>query len=308
MTGIAMMPDLSIVIVNWNTRDLLTGCLNAIEGTKDSLDVETIVVDNASTDGSPAMMREKFPHVHLIVNQENVGFARANNQAIEISQGRYVLLLNSDTAVLPGALQELVRFMDKHPEAGAVGSRLLFADGQTQTSHGPFPTPLSEVVNAVGIIDWHSTAPSARQKPADDLAVETGWLLGACILARHEVVQQVGGLDEQFFMYSEEIDWCRRIKDAGWKIYYVPSAQIMHYWRGSSSQNLPAMKAELYRSKFKYLRKHHGRGSELLLRIVVFCTSIPKLMLWTARSLLGKHREKRQIWAGVINASVTGWR
>ena len=294
-----MTPDLSIVIVNWNTRDLLARCLASIFATASSLALEVFVVDNASSDGSPEMVRRDFPQVILLANDENLGFARANNQAIAQSTGRYVLLLNSDTEVTEGALEALVSFMEATPDAGAVGGRLLFADGRVQTSHGAFPTLFSEMLNTLGFVAWRSTSPAGSRAQMLDEPVATDWLLGACLMVRRQVVEQVGGLDEQFFMYSEEIDWCRRIKEHGWQIYYVPQAQIVHYWRGSSSQNRDRMKVELYKSKFLYFRKHNGRMAETVLRATVLITSLLKTgwYLFTSPGKQERRNQSRLWWA-----------
>jgi len=294
-----MTPDLSIVIVNWNTRDLLAQCLASIFATTSSLALEVFVVDNASSDGSPEMVRRDFPQVILLANDENLGFARANNQAIAQSTGRYVLLLNSDTEVTEGALETLVSFMEATPDAGAVGGQLLFADGRVQTSHGTFPTLFSEMVNTLGLVAWRSTSPASNPAQTLHESVATDWLLGACLMVRRQVVEQVGGLDERFFMYSEEIDWCRRIKEHGWQIYYVPQAQIVHYWRGSSSQNRDRMKVELYRSKFLYFRKHNGRMAETMLRVTVLITSLLKTgwYLFTSPGKQERRNQSRLWWA-----------
>ncbi len=294
----AESPLLSILIVNWNTRELLAQCLRSIYATADDLALEVVVVDNASSDGSVAMIRQHFPQVRLIANDANLGFARANNQAIAVSQGRYLLLLNSDTEVKPGALQALVAFMDAHPEAGAVGGRLRFPDGRVQGSHGRLPTLLSEIVNTLGFVAWRSTSPAdAEAAPDDRQAVETEWLLGACLMVRREVVEQVGGLDEQFFIYSEEIDWCRRIREAGWRVFYLPQAEVIHYWRGSTRQRQAAMKAELYRSKLQYFRKHDGPWAALALRGAVLITSLGKSALYGLLALVQRHRRlQARMW------------
>jgi len=252
------MPDLSIIIVNWNTRDLLIECLNSILSTAADLAVEIIVVDNASTDGSPAVVQRRFPEVRLIGNVANIGFAKANNQAMAISQGRYFLLLNSDTVVLPRALGALVRFADEHSKAGVVGCKLLNADGSLQESWASFPAFWSEVLGR--------NFRNRPQLPGMCGAYEVDWVGGACLLVRSAAIQQVGMLDENYFMYSEETDWCFRIKRAGWKVYYLANAEITHLGGGSASRTSPVQLIRLYESKIRFFRQHYGVASASLLR------------------------------------------
>ncbi len=260
----APSPALSIIIVNWNTRELLAGCLESLERsnvrTLERLNVETFVVDNASTDGSADMVRERFPWARLIENCENVGFARANNQALRQATGRYVLLLNSDTAVQPGALETLVRFMDGNARAGACGARLLNSDGSLQPACHPMLTPGREFWR-LSFLDrvWpHASYPVHRWDTATPRRVEV--IKGACLLLRREALEQVGALDEAYFMYTEEVDLCYRLAQAGWEVWYVPAAVVTHHGEGSSRQAQEAMYLQLYRSKMRFFRKVGGQG------------------------------------------------
>jgi len=251
-----MQPLLSVIIVNWNTRELLAQCLESLYQTI-HVPCEVIVVDNASEDGSAEMVRSVFPQVRLIENTENVGFARANNQAIRAGRGKYVLLLNSDTIVQPGALDSIVRFADQHPEAGIVGGRLLNADGSLQPSWNEFPTLLSELMGRN----------FRRRRPlVGESAYEVDWVGGACLLAQREAIEAVGLLDENFFMYSEEADWCYRMIQNGWKVYYFPKAKVIHFGGGSSHRCNEAMVIQLYRSKLLFFHKHYGMMRSLCLR------------------------------------------
>lgn len=252
-----VMADLSIIVVNWNTKDLLSKCLQSIYDTTSNLAFEIIVVDNASTDGSQAMIRQQFPQVCLIENDQNVGFARANNQALTISRGRYFLLLNSDTIVLPYALEKMVQFADVHPEAGIIGCGLLNSDGSVQKSWASFPTFWSEMVGRNFRV--------RRLVEEDPATYDVDWLGGACLLVRPEAVNEVGWLDESYFMYSEETDWCFRMRQQGWKVYYLPGAKIIHLGSGSASRASVAQLVRLYESKIRFFHRHYGfRQAELL--------------------------------------------
>ncbi len=255
-----LMPpvDLSIIIVNWNTRDLLAKCLESIAAHPPESAFEVLVVDNASDDGSAQMVRERFAWVHLIENQENVGFARANNQAIRQCQGQYILLLNSDTEVLPGALEELVAFMESHPRAGAAGARLLNSDGSLQPSCHPMLTPGRELWRLLFLerVRARATYPMHRWDDTSPRQVEV--IKGACLLLRREALNQIGLLDESYFMYTEEVDLCYRLARAGWELWWVPTAAVIHHGEASSSQIAQAMYIQLYRSKIQFYRKFGG--------------------------------------------------
>lgn len=253
--------DLSIIIVNWNTRDFLAQCLQSLEESAEkqgSLGVETFVVDNASTDGSSQMVREYFSQVCLIENARNVGFALANNQAIRQSQGRYVLLLNSDTEVHPGALEKMVQFMNTHPQSAGCGPLLLNGDGSLQASCHPMLTPGREFWRLM-FLDrlWHRATYMQTQwdrKTARQVEV----IKGACFMLRRAALDQVGLLDEQYFMYTEEMDLCYRLIQAGWSLWWVPQAEVVHYGEASSRQMAEEMYIQLYRSKVQFHRKFGG--------------------------------------------------
>jgi GT2 family glycosyltransferase len=222
------------------------------------LTTETFVVDNASTDGSAALVRERFPWVRLIENSQNMGFARANNQAIACAAGRYVLLLNSDTVLHPGALSALSSFMDAHPGAGAAGGRLLNPDGSLQESCTPMLTPEREFWRLL-FLDavWPRAAyPMRRWDSAAPRPVEV--IKGACLILRRAALDQVGLLDESYFLYTEEVDLCYRLAQAGWTCWWVPAAVVTHYGAASTRQAAEAMYAQLYRSKVQFYRKFGG--------------------------------------------------
>lgn len=253
--------DISIIIVSWNTRDLLAHCLQSLEACAVNggrFSVETFVVDNASTDGSLQMVRERFPHVHLIENGQNVGFARANNQAIPQSKGRYIVLLNSDTEVFPGAFEAMVAFMDAHPDAGGCGPMLLNADGTLQSSCHPMLTPEREFWRLMFLDRIWPTATYAQTRWDSSTPRQVEVIKGACFLLRREALNQVGLLDDQYFMYTEEMDLCYRLLAAGWTLWWVPGAKVKHYGEASSRQMAEEMYIQLYRSKAQFHRKFGG--------------------------------------------------
>ncbi len=273
--------DLSIIIVNWNTRELLSKCLRLVYDTVTGLEFEVFVVDNASQDGSVAMVKELFPQVLLIENEENVGFARANNQAIKQSSGRYILLLNTDTFVREDAVERMVAFMDAHPEAGAAGCRLYYPDGKLQLSCNSFPTLFTEFCLAASLDRLFPRSPLfGRYKMSYwdfDEVREVDVVLGAFMIIRRQAIEQVGLLDETFFMYSEEVDWCYRIKKNGWKIYYVPYAEATHIWGGSSGQVRAEMLVEMYKSRIAFFQKYYGWISALALKLLLVGTCLSRL-------------------------------
>lgn len=269
--------DLSIVIVSYNVRELLAQCLesvvsgqwsvdNNLTTTHHPLSTEILVVDNASRDDSAALVREKFPLVHLIENESNRGFAAANNQAFPLTTGRYVLMLNPDTTVRPGSLEILVKFMDEHPKAGACGGKLLYGDGSFQHSAFRFPS-LAQVFLDFFPLHWRLTDSRLngrypREWYARGAPFPVDHPLGADLLVRRAAAEQVGWLDEKFFIYCEEIDWCMRLKRAGWQIWCVPQAEIVHHEAQSTrhASRRDAMFVELWRARKRLFAKHYSRA------------------------------------------------
>jgi hypothetical protein len=248
------LTDLSIIIVSWNTRELLRGCLRSLDAATGPLTHEIIVVDNASSDGSADLVKRDFPLVHLIENVSNTGFACANNQGIQASSGRCVVLLNSDTVVPQDAFARLAQFMDAHPDAGACSPRLVQLDGRPQAfAFGGDPAPGCLMRRAVNAALFH--------RPLHDWGtertLEVDWVSGACLFARRQAIDQAGLLDEAMFMYFEDNDWCLRMRRCGWKIYYHPQVSITHLGGQSLKQNPDAQRA-YYESLRTFYRKHYG--------------------------------------------------
>ncbi len=307
-------PDLSIIIVSWNVRDLLARCLRSLQmsprlvlsGATVSASTsegrpytaEVIVVDNASADDSAAMTATDFPWVRLVANDDNRGFTGGNNQGLELATGRYVLFLNPDTEVLGDALPIMLDYLEAHPEVGALGPELHYADGSLQSSRRRFPTLLTGFFESTPIA-WHwPDNPWARryrmeETRADDDAV-VDWVVGAALLARRAVLDQIGGFDEAYFMYSEEMDWQRRAKDAGWEVAYLPSAQIVHHEGKSSEQVTAARHIYFQTSKVRYFRKFHGPVAAGALRLALVGSFAGEWLLEGGKRILGSKPELRR--------------
>lgn len=255
---------LSIIIVSWNVKDDLSGCLASLKANRPSLPFEVIVVDNMSFDGTVAMVRQEYPDVAVIENHENKGFARANNQGIKQSRGQYVLLLNPDTIVSPGSLDRLVAFLDSNPDVGACGPKLLNADGSTQASVRRFPTYRAALYNqTICRVMGLFRAQYRKWMMKDfgyDRQMDVDQIMGAAMLIRRSVIDDVGGMDENFFMYYEEVDLCYRIKKPGRRIVFFPGAVITHLGGRSSSQ-VPLKRLMVLTSLVAYFRKHRGKLS-----------------------------------------------
>lgn len=289
--------DLSVVVVNWNTRDLLAECLTSLLAHPPAGPYDIWVVDNASHDGSAAMVRARFPSVHLIENTANLGFAAANNQAIRASRGRYVLLFNSDALATPGALDAMVQFMDAHPPAGAAGPQLINRDGSFQASYARFPTLLSELALLAGVARWWlgPYAPSPRPIPGEQ-PHPVDWVAGAALLVRRAAIDQVGLMDEGYFLYSEETDWCWRLGRGGWPVWYLPAVPVIHQAGASSQQQSARSYGLLYQSKLRFFARHYGAAAAWALRLAFFTGAALRLAIWRALLLLPARAAKRPRW------------
>jgi len=290
-------PTLSVIIVSWNVRELLRRALASLYASwGDRPGLEIIVVDNDSDDDSVAMLRAEFPQVQVIANHDNRGFTVGNNQGLARAHGDFLLLLNPDTEVEGDALWQLVAHANNHPRVGMIGPRLLNPDGSTQSSRRQFPTlPVLflESTWLQGLLPRRMLRSYYAQERPDDAVQTVDWITGAAMLTRREVVAQVGGLDEGFFMYSEELDWCHRIKDAGWEIVYYPQARIVHHEGKSSEQVVPARHIYFQSSKVRYTRKYHGSVASELLRWWLLAQYVWQLGVEGAKWLLGNRRALR---------------
>ncbi len=273
------MRDLTLLIVNWNVRNLLHACLTSVYADLDSsgLDGHVWVVDNASCDGSPDMVRADFPQTRLVASQENLGFAGGNNLALRQMDAtgppRYTLLLNPDTELRPGALRTLVNFTERQTQVGVVGARLFFGDGRFQHSAFGFPGVwqiLFDLYPLPGRLyesRLNGRYPRSWYERGEPFPVDHP--LGAAMMVRWDVVRQVGLFDEGFHMYCEEIDWCMRIKQAGWQICCVPKAEVIHHEGQSTSQIRAESFVNLWRSRCRLYEKHYGPVKKWLAKRLV---------------------------------------
>jgi len=268
------MTELSIIIVSWNAKTYILECLTSLRAATSSLRVEIIVVDNASSDGSVEEVRAQFPDVKLIEAGSNLGFAKANNIGMKAASGRHVALINSDVNVPPNCLPTLIRHMEQFPQIGLIGPRMLSSNGEVRRSTMKFPTIWDCFVRAIafdtlfkgtGLFSGFLNFDLDFTK-VQDVDVLNGWFW----MTRREALQQVGGLDEQFFMYGEDMDWCKRFHQAGWRVVFFPEAEAIHYG-GASSANAPVrFYVEMQRANLQYWKKHHGPTSLLLYWLTVW--------------------------------------
>lgn len=297
--------DVSIVIVNYNTRELLRDCLHSISGTSSSLRLETIVVDNASADDSARMVREEFPQVLLVESAQNLGFSGGNNLGLRLARGKYFLLLNSDTVVLPGAVETLCAFLESRREVAAAGPMLLNGDGSLQRSWFNFPTLLKTFCHLTGLTGVihraAGVAPVARLlglfgRPAFLVReirepMQVDYLLLACLLIRREVLDRIGLLDENLFFYHEDCELGYRTRASGLAVYYLPDARIVHLGGSSSGKYPLATYRHYFRSLLYVYSRHEGSARALLLRLSIVAGMLFRSFFW----LFGGYRGIRKV-------------
>jgi N-acetylglucosaminyl-diphospho-decaprenol L-rhamnosyltransferase len=299
------MIDVSIIIVSWNVAELLTVCLDTILESPivvnkphgDMPVVEIIVVDSASSDETVSMLQERYPQVRLLAQNENVGFTCGNNIGLEAAQGRYLFLLNPDTEIVDDVIPQMIDYLDEHSEIGIVGPHTLNTDGSYQSSRRHFPTKTLAFFESTWLQPF---APKSmmddyyiRNAP-DDAILEVDWMQGSALMLRREVYQQIGGLDEGYVMYSEEMDWQKRAKDIGWRVVFLGTAKIIHHG-GKSSEQVGAQKHIWFQeSKLRYFRKHHGKIFAAILRIFLLKHYLWQIVIESSKSAIGHKREMRQ--------------
>ncbi|HOX15148.1 MAG TPA: glycosyltransferase family 2 protein [Smithellaceae bacterium] len=269
--------NISIIIVNWNTKDLLRDCLDSIYKTIDPLTYEIIVVDNASSDGSMAMLAAEYPQVKIIANKENRGFGAANNQGFAVMEGRYALLINTDAILTAGAVQKLWDFAEANPRAAIVCGQLLNADGSKQNSIAAFPTLLTLAVNT-SLLEYlfPRRYPSKRYGHAGPLEVDSA--IGACMMIRKKALDEVSFFDDRYFFFFEETDMAYAMNRAGWRIYQVPDALIYHL-QGQSIGHNARSRIEFYRSRYQFLRKWYGGMYYRTASLIIFLRLIADALL-----------------------------
>lgn len=296
MTTAELALDLSIITVSWNVLDLLRDCIRSVNAGKDDLNLEMIVVDSGSRDGSPEMVRNEFPWVKLITQDDNIGFPRGNNIGIRKARGRHILLLNPDTVVLDDALLKMVHYLDEHLDVGGLGAQLLNPDLTIQSSRRRFPTLMTAFFESTWL---EEKAPKRILQHyyvtdlPDDQAIDVDWVTGACLMVPRRVIDHVGMMDEAYYMYSEELDWCRRIKGAGWRIIYFPEAQIIHHIGKSSEQAETDRHINFQKAKLRYFRKFYGRLPAALIRSFLILSYLWQMILEGVKGILGHKRSLR---------------
>jgi N-acetylglucosaminyl-diphospho-decaprenol L-rhamnosyltransferase len=305
------MVDLSVIIVSWNVCDDLAACLDSIRRSADmsGLLCEVIVVESGSTDGTLDMLRERFPWVVTLPQAENVGFTRGNNIGLVAARGRLLMLLNPDTEIVGDALAQMAAHLDAHPDVGIVGPYTLNSDGTAQSTRRRFPTLLT------GMFESTWLQPLAPRRLLDryyvrDIAdadtADVDWVQGSALMLRREVYAQIGGLDEQYIMFSEELDWCRRARDAGWRVVYLGSAMIVHHGGRSTDQVVARKHIHFQQSKLRYFRKYHGVLAASGLRVLLIALYGCQLILEAMKGVIGHKRALRQervrVYGQVIRA------
>jgi len=286
-------PRASVIVVSWNAREDLLRCLASVHAHA-AVPFEATVVDNASSDGSPAAVRAAFPATRVIENDANLGFARASNQGLREARAPYVLFLNPDAELQPGALPTLLRLLDEDPRMGAVGPRTCSLDGSIQVSFGPDLSLASEWRQRRLVKGVRDREPGALAT-AERLAAqprELGWVSGSCLLGRRDALDGVGGFDEGFFLYEEDADLCRRLRQAGWRVAFAPQAEVLHRLGRSMAQAPLRSRAEYHRSHLRYYRKHNGVAATLALRLLIGASATLRLALSLGTSAVARARRE----------------
>lgn len=293
------MMSVSTIVVSWNTRDLLAICLNSVIAASDGEESDIWVVDNGSIDSTDTMLSEAFPEVNVIENSNNLGFARANNIGITQSRGHYILLLNPDTEIEFGAIGHMSRFLEDNQNVAAVGPMLLGSDGASQQSASPAPTLIRELSRMFHIDGLLPSATYEMRSWNLHRPVEVDVLQGACMMIRRSALDEVGLLDEDYFMYSEEIDLCYRLRRAEWTIQWLPNAKVVHHG-GQSSKQVPLESfINLYKGKITYFRKHHGVAAAFAYKLILAAASVARLIASPLALLQqGEQRERHLALAG----------
>ncbi|MCJ7457730.1 MAG: glycosyltransferase family 2 protein [candidate division Zixibacteria bacterium] len=288
--------DLSIIIVNYRAKRFLKVCLDSIYNTKNNLRLEIWLIDNSSKDDTVPWVRENFPQVNLIENEWNSGFSKAANQGIRESQGKYLLLLNPDTKITEGKINQLLKFMDENPEAGICGPRMIDEKGELLYSCRSFPDLLTSISSSQSVLNrlfpHNSLSRKYLLKDLDRTGIkEVDWVSGSCLFARRKMLGEIGLLDENFFMFCEDTDLCLRAKKNGWKVFYFPFLTVTHQLAGSTSLNPLRAKLEHHRSMYYFFKKHYHPNP--VFRLLVYLSLLGRLIFLSfVFSLPGTFKKK----------------
>jgi GT2 family glycosyltransferase len=288
-----MAKELSIVIVNYKVKDLLKKCLISISQSKDNLKYETIVIDNNSKDGSVELLKKEFPGIEVIENSQNKGFSFACNQGIKKSSGRYILLLNPDTIFPQMGFRKLIDFMDSIPQAGICGPKMIDGRGNLLHSCRSFPSFLTSISSSQSILErYFPKNPLSRRYLLKDLnhsrMQEVDWISGSCLLARRRMLDQIGFLDESYFIYVEDVDLCYRAFKAGWKVFYFPEVTFVHQVGQSTSQNRLKNRLEHHKSMWIFFKKHFHPNP--FLKVIIFFGILARLIFVSSGFILYRKR------------------
>lgn len=275
------MPTLSILIVSYNSRDLLGRCLSSV-AQQTKVDHEVIVVDNASADGTPKLVASEHPEVKLIANTVNYGFAVANNMALKVATGRFRVLLNPDTLLLDRTLDRLVEFMEAHPDVGIAGGKMVESDGSVRRYETWYPSLFAYLTNSLML-----------RFRGDHGNGEVEFVSGSCLMIREVTMQQIGLLDEDFFMYNEDVDWCLRAKRAGWRVYHCADARLFHVAGGSSGRDVAARVVNIRHAKLLFFKKHYNRLLYWSLKGIMFLESATKILFDVVTYALADEERRR---------------
>ena len=295
----ATRPKLSIIIVSYNTKELLIGCLSSILKSLENVDFEIIVVDNHSEDGSTKEVQTRFPQVRLIENQNNKGFAAANNQGLREMRGEFALLLNPDTIVGEEAIDKMVEFMKENDDVGILGPKIINPDGSLQASAFSYPTLIDDIIlgfrsnlffTGKFISHYHS-----RLYHLPDHPFRVDWVSGACLMIRKKTIEDIGLLDERLFLFAEDLDWCLRAKNGGWKVIYFPRACIVHYGGQSTKKNLQMKIWSFYFKRFYFAKKYRGRFSMGFLKFVPFFELLAKMCIVKMKRRMDHYEKENRL-------------
>lgn len=296
--------DLCIIIVNWNTKEFIIRCLEDLRSVAINNSLEVIIVDNGSIDGSSAEIRRFFPNFKLIENEKNLGFAKAVNQGLEITKAKYILILNPDTLIKNESIRILITFMEDYKDVGIAGAQLLNEDGSKQNSIANFPSLATELLNK-NILRWvfPKRFPGKERQYPEPIEVDS--VIGACMMVRREAIEQVGLLDEEYFLFFEETDWCYRMKKAGWKVFHVPQAEVIHLQGKSAEKEKEKAKVEYYRSRYIFFKKNRGAFQWSILLLGLMLKLIFSFIIWGILNLftffsLDRLKRKFRIYAYLL--------